>query len=61
MTLRQNIFDDAITAESSKTNKIDNYTSDDPFTEIVTKNAMPTPPSKAKKVYLEDFENFTVK
>jgi hypothetical protein len=59
--LRQNIFNNANSAESSKTKKIDKYASDDPFTDVITKNIMPTPPSKAKKVYLEDYENFTVK
>ena len=32
----------------------------DPFVDTVTKNVMPVPPTKAK-VYLEDYENFTVK
>jgi hypothetical protein len=34
---------------------------DDPFTNVISKNAMPTPPNKEKKVYLEDYENFVVK
>lgn len=49
------------TAGSSKVEKDNEDLSDDPFVNIPSKNVMPTPPSRAKKVYLEDFENFTVK
>jgi len=38
----------------------DSDADDNPFTEIVSKNVMPIPPSK-KKVYLEDYEDFVVK
>ncbi|KAF8814525.1 hypothetical protein BYT27DRAFT_7250019 [Phlegmacium glaucopus] len=34
---------------------------EDLFIDINTKNVMPVPPSKPKKVYLEDFDNFTIK
>ncbi|KAF8800816.1 hypothetical protein BYT27DRAFT_7216738 [Phlegmacium glaucopus] len=34
---------------------------EDLFIEINTKNVMPVPPSNPKKVYLEDFDNFTIK
>ncbi|KAF8810360.1 hypothetical protein BYT27DRAFT_7209608 [Phlegmacium glaucopus] len=34
---------------------------EDPFIDINMKNVMPVPPSKPKKVYLEDFDNFTIK
>lgn len=33
---------------------------DDKFANVIPKNVMPIPPA-AKKVFLEDFENFTVK
>ena len=34
---------------------------DDPFTNVISKNVMPAPPNKERKVYLEDYENFVVK
>jgi len=51
---------DNVPGESSAVKNEDGNCSDNPFVEVVSKNAMPTPP-KEKKVYLEDFENFTVK
>jgi len=58
MTFRgDNLVNDAV-AEGSKTRKVADYSSEDPFTS--TRNAMPTPPSKDKKPYLEDFMNFSV-
>ena len=30
------------------------------FTNVISKNVMPAPPNKKKKVYLEDYENFMV-
>lgn len=59
-TLRRVNDDNNIVGESSTVKKEDGDVSDNPFVEVVSKNAMPTPP-KEKKVYLEDFENFTVK
>jgi hypothetical protein len=47
--------------ESSKADNLDKALSDDPFVNDISVNVMPTPPSKLKKVYLEDYENFTVK
>ena len=55
---RDGEMDEAI-GESSKHNKADDD-SDNPFINL-SKNAMPTLHSKPKKIYLEDFENFTVK
>lgn len=46
---------------SSKLDNLDKALSDDPFVNNISENVMPTPPSKIKKVYLEDYENFTVK
>jgi hypothetical protein len=46
--------------ESSKTGKDEDELSDDPFDGVISKNAMPKLPS-AKKEFLEDYENFTVK
>lgn len=51
-------------AESSKAGRDDDELSDDPFIDCDTgsKNAMPTIfNTKDKKVYLEDYDNFTVK
>lgn len=48
-------------AGGSKIEKDEEDLSDDPFVDVPSKNVMPTPPSKAKKVYLEDYDNFTVK
>ncbi|KAF8810000.1 hypothetical protein BYT27DRAFT_7253972 [Phlegmacium glaucopus] len=45
--------------EGSSGNIVDD--DDDPFIDVISKNVMPIPPSKPKKVYLEDFENFIVK
>jgi hypothetical protein len=59
MILRQRKKEDATVAETSNAKIIKDDSSDDPFADVVPKNAMPTPP-KPKKVYLEDFENFTV-
>ncbi|KAF8800677.1 hypothetical protein BYT27DRAFT_7216930 [Phlegmacium glaucopus] len=47
--------------EGSSGNIVDDDDNDDPFIDVISKNVMPIPPSKPKKVYLEDFENFTVK
>lgn len=58
---RQDNFDNDNIAESSKRKKIDRHSSDDPFDDVTPKNAMPTPPSKTKKVYLEDYDSFSVK
>ncbi|HEY4832063.1 MAG TPA: hypothetical protein VIH61_05825 [Waddliaceae bacterium] len=43
---------------SSKFNDVD---PEDPFVDLPNLNVMPVPPTKPKKVFLEDFENFTVK
>ena len=51
---------DAMAGESSKTGKDEDELSDDPFDGVISKNAMPKLPS-AKKEFLEDYENFTVK
>jgi hypothetical protein len=51
-------------AESSKAGRDDDELSDNPFIDCDTgsKNAMPTLfNTKDKKVYLEDYDNFTVK
>jgi hypothetical protein len=48
------------TAGASKIAKVEDDLSDDPFINVTTSNAMPTTPSTPKKVYLEDFHNFTV-
>jgi hypothetical protein len=50
-------------AEGSKGSNRVAGVADDPFidSEVGSQNVMPIPPSKPKKVYLEDFENFTVK
>lgn len=59
-SLRHDDHNDNRVAESSKANDPDNHSDEDTFADVVVKNAMPTPPSKAKKEFLEDFENFTV-
>lgn len=41
--------------------KIHDVDPENAFIELPTVNAMPVPPTKPKKVFLEDFENFTVK
>ena len=48
-------------ADGSKSNPAEDDYSDNPSLDVGHKNAMPTPPSKPQKEYLEDFENFTVK
>lgn len=48
-------------AEGSKKNKHEVDESEDPFVNTTSKNQMPALPSKSKKVYLEDYENFSVK
>jgi hypothetical protein len=51
-------------AESSKAGKDDDELSDNPFIDrdAGSKNAMPTlSNTKDKKIYLEDYDNFTVK
>ena len=55
-------IDDTV-AQSSRSKKLDEESSDNPFIDHATKvsNAMPSLPSKHKKVYLEDYENFSVK
>lgn len=58
---RQDNLDDFEVAEGSNVHKIDEDSSDDPFVNTVSKNAMPVPPSKEKKEYLEDYENFSIK
>jgi hypothetical protein len=59
--LRQQYEDDGNpSASSSKRRKDDDSGSEDPFANVVARNAMPTPPTKTKKEYLEDFEYFTV-
>lgn len=49
-----------VIAEGSKANQSEEDSSDNPFVDTKKLNAMPAF-STAKKVYLEDFENFTVK
>lgn len=49
-----------VIAEGSKANQSEEESSDNPFVDAKELNAMPAF-STAKKVYLEDFENFTVK
>lgn len=48
-------------AEGSRPAGRNDEDEDDPFTSGTSKNAMPMPPDKEKKFYLEDYENFTVK
>jgi hypothetical protein len=60
-TLRYNDYHDNPMGGSSKADNLDKALSDDPFVNDISVNVMPTPPSKLKKVYLEDYENFTVK
>ena len=47
-------------AEGSKRSNRDDDIADDPFVDVGSQNVMPVPP-QPKKVYLEDYENFTVK
>ena len=47
--------------ESFGSKKNDEDSSEDPFVDIIPKNAMPTSSSKEKKKYLEDYEKFSVK
>lgn len=60
-TFRYNDYHDNLMGGSSKADDLDKAFSDDPFVNDISENVMPTPPSKIKKVYLEDYENFTVK
>jgi len=46
-------------AEGSKDGKRKANDIDDPFTDFGSKNAMPSP-SRPKKIFLEDYENFVV-
>jgi hypothetical protein len=48
-------------AEGSKSNTVEDDLSDDPFADVISKNVMPKPPTQEKKVYLEDYEHFTVR
>jgi hypothetical protein len=53
--------DEVAVAEGSNVKKTEDDLSDDPFADIISKNPMPRPPSKEKKVYLEDYDQFSVK
>ena len=53
--------DNANIGESSKTAPPDVDDTDNPFLVTGTENAMPDPSPKSKKIFLEDYENFTVK
>lgn len=61
-TVCLNYSDDVNTfVEGSSKNAVADTDDSDPFLDVVTKNVMPVPPLKDKKVYLEDYENFSVK
>ena len=61
-TVCLNYSDDVNTfVEGLSKNAVADTDDSDPFLDVVTKNVMPVPPLKDKKVYLEDYENFSVK